>query len=251
MPADSKHYILRFAKISLDKSQDLNNTLNMSETTEITQNPKFNRPDSIITDLNMVYLLETAKGKTQAQVAKEFGVTPSAVSLGIKRVRELTALKTKGEISDPLNNHRARLIKKLRKTERVYDHALKPGKPALDDKPYEPGWKTEFRRLDLAVKTGLALDKGLGVLVDRSEAPQVINYEDKRIQVVQKLQLADQFGAAVPEPVRAEIVDNSGETSGKENSQAVVLDDSPINVSRETTGVIEPKRSSNDGQTKE
>lgn len=213
----------------------------MPETSEIMQNPKFNRPDSIITDLNMVYLLETTKGKTQAQVAKEFGVTPAAVSLGIKRVKELTALKIKGEISDPINNHRARLINKLRKHERVYDHALKPGKADIKDKdgrvikPGDPGWKTDFRRLDLAVKTSLTLDKGLGVLVERSETPTTINYEDKRQQVIVNLGLAEQFGASIPQEIKAEIVENSGETSDKQrdsDTQAVVSDDDVKNVSR-------------------
>lgn len=213
-------------KILLDKSNQLNNTLNMPETAQ-KQSKAY--PDPIITDLNMAYALEVMKGKTQAQVAKEFGVTPAAVSLGIKRVRELTGLKGKGEIADPVNSHRARLIKRLRKTEKVYDEALKSGKVVKDGKIIQ-GWKTDFRRLDLAVKTSLALDKGLGVLVERTEHTAPIDaLQQQREDMDRRVQAAKQFGLNVKNELPTVQVEVSNDV------QAVEPDSNDKHVSRETS----------------
>lgn len=162
----------------------------MSNNTEIESKQAINGKDPVITDLNMLIVTELASGKTQAQLAKELGVTPGAINHQKKRVERLLQLKNSGEIADPINNQRARLTKRLKKTDLVIGQALK-------------GYKDGHPQLKLATDTALAINKGLGVLAEHKEA-EPESFENKRLTVVHKLELASQYGAEIPQEIQGE-----------------------------------------------
>lgn len=220
-------------KKSLDKSRQLNNTLNMPETAQIDRK---NIDSGQITDLNLTIANMKMSGMRNIDISREMGISNSAVCQHLKRFKDLVSIDGEKN-TDPINNHRVRLQRNFKKIEQVYDHVFKPGskRGTKLEKDYRPGWNNDHERLKLAVSTGLTLDKGLGVLVEHSEGTQTINYEDKRQQVIVNLGLAEQFGASIPQEIRAEIVDNSGETGDKQrdnDGQAVVPDSDVKNVSR-------------------
>lgn len=162
-------------------------------------------------------------GLNTIQIASKLCMTHQGVAYHLKQYDNHLAKMTGNTDLETLQ--RDKLTARLPKTLKVFDKVLKLG---LEN-------DASFNHLKLANDTSLKLNTGLNVLSDSSETPQVINYEDKRIQVIAKLDLADQFGAAVSEPIRAEIVENSDQTGDKQrdsDSQAVVSDDSPMNVSR-------------------
>lgn len=210
-------------RFTLTNHIKINHILSMPNTAKMTEKHGSNMPDPIITDLNMAYVMELAKGKTQTQVAKEFGVTPSAVNQQIKKVNKLLNLKEIGEIDDPVNACRARLTSKLAKGEKVIDYALRP-------KIY----RQSPTYLGIAKDFTLSMLKGLGVLADDTK-PQTINIEDKRIQVIAKLDMADQFGTSAPaelREVKAELIEERPEsvtTAVKQpvNSDPTTTQDTP------------------------
>lgn len=207
----------------------------ISENTNVKEPKKTqNMPERTVTELNMMVLMSLAEGKTQVEVAKEFKVTPSAINQQIKKVQKLIALNSGGELVDCVNGHRLRLQKNFKRIEDVYSFILKPG----SKKTGTDGWKTNHERLKLAQNTAIQLDKGLGVLRERTETPPE-SFEDKRLTVVHKLELATQYGAEIPQEIQAdyEIMgdkqDEKVETGDNGNSRIEAGDNSVVGDNQE------------------
>lgn len=194
-------------KILLDKSSQLNNTLNMTETA---QKPLNKHPDPIITDLNMAYVMELAKGKTQTQVAKEFGVSVSAVCQQVKKVNNLLKLKANGDIEDPVNASRARLMQKLESGEKVIDYALKPKQ-----------YKRSPTYLGIAKDFTLNMFRGLHIFTEKTENVTKIDvYAQQREDQQARIQAAKQFGLDVSKElpvVEIKVVENDAQTEEKQD----------------------------------
>ena len=208
-------------KISLDKSNRLNNTLNMQETAQI--EPKNGRKPTI-TDLNLSIMLMKAEGKRNVDIARELEITESAVSQHISKLKALVNLKADGTIDDPINASRVRLIDRLKKGEKVVDYALA-----------KKQYKRSSGYLNIAKDFTLSMFKGLGVLVEKTENVTKIDvYAQQREDQQARIQAAKQFGLDVSKElptVEVEQIENSVQTSGKQG-QDVMPDDSPMNVSR-------------------
>ena len=115
------------------------------------------------------------------------------------------------------------LQRNFQKIEEVYTHVFKPGSKTkrLDEngKPnadHKPGWKNNLERLKLAVSTGLTLDKGLGVLVDKSEnVTKVDVFTQQREDQQARIQAAKQFGLDPGKEIKQ--VENSASIDSKED----------------------------------
>lgn len=205
-------------KILLDKSDQLNNTLNMPETAQKSSNK---HPDPIITDLNMAYVMELAKGKTQTQVAKEFGVSVSAVCQQVKKVNNLLKLKANGDIEDPVNASRARLMQKLESGEKVIDYALKPKQ-----------YKKSPAYLTIAKDFTLNMFRGLHVFTEKTENVTKIDvYAQQREDQQARIQAAKQFGLDASKElpvVEVKVVDNCAQTEDKDNDKLQVREPSKV-----------------------
>jgi len=156
-------------------------------------------PDPVITDLNMTVAQLKMSGLNNTQIAKRLGLGLPAITYHLQRFNNLINLNKSGDIDDPVNSHRARLQANFKKHEQVYREILKPG----SKKKGTDGWKTNHERLKLAKDTAIALDKGLGVLRERTEH-KVESFEAKRLTVVNRLELAQQYGADIPEAIQAD-----------------------------------------------
>lgn len=151
-----------------------------SKPTKKTHDPK-------ITDLNMAVVNEILNGKGKSELARELGIDPAGVTHHIRRVRELTRLKTAGEITDPINNQRGRLLKRLRKTDTVIGKALRD---------YGKSDRLSVNASNVAI----AVNKGLGVLVDKTEVSgQVDLLAQRRDDMRARLDACRQFGLNPPE----------------------------------------------------
>ena len=162
-----------------------------------------------ITDQNIAVMLALASGKTTRQLARELGVTDGAISWHKAKFRDLVQLKANNQISDPINDSRARISGKLKRFERVLDYTVKP-----------EVFKRDVKHLAIAAQTSIAGLKGLGVLQEHVEAKRE-SLEERRLTVIHKLELAEQFGGIVPAELRAELTADKQPTS---NVQADVPD---------------------------
>lgn len=158
----------------------------------------------LITDLNIVVANMKMSGMSNPEIAEELGVSSSAISQHLKRFKDLVSIDEKDKSLDPINNERARLAKKFNKINRVSDHILKAGSKATETKKEIPGWKTDFQRLKLAKDLGIDILKGSGVLRERTETPPE-SLEEKRLTVVHKLELAQQYGVEIPQDITADV----------------------------------------------
>lgn len=177
--------------------------------------------DPVVTDLNMTIGNMIISGMSKAQVARELGITSATVSHHVKRLRTLTESSMRGEIDDPVNNQRARLINRLKATDRVIGYALRPGI-----------FKRSIDYLKVAKDVAIAVNKGLGVLVDKTEVSgQVDLLAQRRDDMRTRLDACRQFGLnpadelpaimAVVEPeVEPDKVDVSRETVVKQPALA-------------------------------
>lgn len=140
--------------------------------------------DPVVTDLNMTIGNMIISGMSKAQVARELGITSATVSHHVKRLRTLTESSMRGEIDDPVNNQRARLINRLKATDRVIGYALRPGI-----------FKRSIDYLKVAKDVAIAVNKGLGVLVDKTEVSgQVDLLAQRRDDMRARLDACRQFG---------------------------------------------------------
>jgi hypothetical protein len=127
----------------------------------------------------------------------------------LKRIRNSTELS-----HNEINDQRSRLKKRLKATDRVIAEVLKPGKVVKDNDGNEveqPGYKTDFRRLKLAADIAVDINKGLGVLRESPETGKE-STEDKRQIVIKQLNIANQYGGAIPTEIKTdyEIIDDNG-----------------------------------------
>jgi hypothetical protein len=149
-------------------------------------------------------------GKRNFQIAKELRISDSAVCQHLNRVKDLGNMKANGEIEDPINNHRARLINRLKKGEKVIDYTLRP-----------KTFKKNHQHLAIANNTTIAMYKGLGVLVDKTEVSgQVDLLAQRRDDMRARLDACRQFGLNPANELKAV------------GAEVVEVDDSPINVPR-------------------
>lgn len=187
---------------------------NKTEITDIKPKSSYNTPDPVITDLNMTIAQMKMSGMTKTQIANKLGLTLPDILYHLKRVDTLMELSRKGDIGDPVNSHRARLQENFKRIEDVYEHILMPGRHETPKRKAVDGWKTNHERLKLAQTTAIQLDKGLGVLVDRTEQ-KIESFEEKRLTVVNRLELAAQYGAEIPQAIQAEYVDITPDDTNK------------------------------------
>lgn len=152
-----------------------------------TANMTGNGKDPVITDLNMVIATMKMEGKTNSQIANELGVSLPDITYHVKRFHTLTGLKQAGEITDPINNQRGRLLKRLRKTDTVIGKALRD---------YGKSDRLSVNASNVAI----AVNKGLGVLVDKTEVSgQVDLLAQRRDDMRARLDACRQFGLNPPE----------------------------------------------------
>lgn len=165
---------------------------------EIASKSANNSKDPIVTDLNLTIATMKMSGKRNFQIAKELGISDSAVCQHLNRVKDLVNMKANGEIADPINNQRARLLKRLRKTDTVIGKALRD---------YGKSDRLSVNASNVAI----AVNKGLGVLVDKTEVSgQVDLLAQRRDDMRARLDACRQFGlnpADELKAVEAEVVD--------------------------------------------
>lgn len=167
-----------------------------------------NGHDPVITDLNMTIATMKMSGMRNCDIAIELGVTGSAVAQHLKRVTDLVSLSADGKINDPINDQRARLTKRLRKTDTIIGKALnyKDKTVAVD----QPG----HNNLKLATDTALAINKGLHVLTDKQEhTVKVDPLADQRDKMQARLEAAQQFGMEIE--AECEIMPDDGHDTNK------------------------------------
>lgn len=193
---------------------------------ETVQKPSKNIDSGQITDLNLVIANMKMSGMTGREIAKDLNISDAAVSQHLKRFRNLIEI----DGADAINDSRGRLTQRLNKFEKVIDYAVKPKQ-----------YRKSPTYLGIAKDVSLNLLKGLGVLVEKTENVTKIDvYAQQREDQQARIQAAKQFGLDVSKElpvVEVEVVENSGETSGKQG-QAVVSDADTGNVSRETKSSI-------------
>ena len=194
---------------------------------ESAQKPSYQMDKGKITDLNLVIANMKMSGMTGREIAKDLNISDAAVSQHLKRFRNLVEVDADGAINDS----RTRLTQRLNKFEKVIDYAVRPKQ-----------YRKSATYLGIAKDVSLNLLKGLGVLVERTEQVTEINLlAQQREDVQARIQAAKQFGLDVSKElptVQVKVVENSGETADKQrdsDTQAVVPDDSPVDVSRETS----------------
>lgn len=203
-------------------------------------NNEQNGKDPVITDLNMTVANLKIQGLSNKTIGQQLGMALSDVNYHLKRVSMLTQSKANGEIVDPINNHRARLMKRLEKGEKVIDYTLKP-----------KTFKKNHQQLAIANTMTIAMYKGLGVLVDKTEVSGQVDLlaqrrDDMRARIDAMRQFglnpADELPAIVAEVVE-EKVGGADIASGK--PLVCAEDNTPApDVSRETIDkqpVIKPQ----------
>lgn len=179
------------------------------ETAKTMPKPAKNGRDPIITDLNLTIATMKMSGKRNVDIARELGVTESAISQQLSKVKSLVNLKANGEIEDPINNHRARLMQRLKKGEKVIDYTLRP-----------KTFKKNHQQLAIANTMTIAMYKGLGVLVDKTEVSgQVDLLAQRRDDMRARLDACRQFGLNPADELPAIMA---------------VVEPDKVNVSRET-----------------
>ena len=192
----------------------------MQETAQIDRK---NIDSGQITDLNIVIANMKMSGKRNVDIAREMGISNSAVCQHLKRFKDLVSID--GEIdTNAINNSRVRLINRLEKAEKVIDYALKP-------KTY----KKSPTFLGIAANTSVSMFKGLHVFTEKTENVTKIDvFTQQREDQQARIQAAKQFGLDPGKElpaIEAQTVENSVQTGCKQ-AQAVVPDDSPMNVPR-------------------
>lgn len=138
-------------------------------------------PDTIkkITPRNASIFALFSQGLNGQQVADRLGITRQAVCVHVNKV--LAAIKEKDPDS-PIVKQRNNLTDLLPRTHKVYRHALKH---------YQGGEKS----LDAAIKVSDTINKGLQVLVPKSEeAKNIHTIEEKRLTAILDNKLTDQLG---------------------------------------------------------
>lgn len=138
------------------------------------------------------------EGLTVIEIAEEMGVARRTAYLYLKIAKrdiksgKLTSVQIRelGQLSDPINLQRKRLTRRLRKTDEVIGQAL-------EDYKNEP---------QNATRTALTVNKGLGVLKEETLSKSV-TFEEKRLIISAQLGLAEQYGAKIPEEIKADIVE--------------------------------------------
>ena len=151
-------------------------------------------PDTIkeITPRNASVFALFSQGLNGQQVADQLGITRQAVCVHVNKV--LAAIRGKDPDS-PIVNQRKRLTAILPDTGAVYEKIVK--RVANTDRYSD-------KDAELALKASDTINKGLQVLITKTEAPAPTTYEHKRIQVIERLNIASQFGGHVPAAIQAQ-----------------------------------------------
>lgn len=201
--------------------------------------PAKNGKDPVITDLNMTIGNMIIGGMTKSQVARELGVDPATITHHVNRLKTLTESKIQGEITDPINNHRARLMKRLRKGEKVIDYTLKP-----------KTFKKNHQQLAIANTMTIAMYKGLGVLVDKTEVSgQVDLLAQRRSDMQARIEAMRQFGLNPSDElpaIMAEVVEEVGgadTASGKSSTCEVPPVSAQAKAASPDTSELQPDAS--------
>jgi hypothetical protein len=127
-----------------------------------------------------------ALGLNQYEIAERLGLSQASISLQLKDIRSIA----------PVKQQRNNLIELLPKTVKVLESTL-------------DGHADNMAARKIAADVSLALNRGLGVLVDKQEVETTSRKESleiKRIEMVNRLEIAGEFGA--PDiPISADIGD--------------------------------------------
>jgi hypothetical protein len=153
--------------------------------------------DDIVTPAGALVYAHHLSGVTDSEIARIMGMHRNQVV----RLRERTGQILKIAHGDQaIDAHREKLKELLPKTKTVFNRALDASESPLE--------------LGVAVRAAIALNKGLGVFVDKSEAKTestTRHVEERRLTIKARLESAARLGAEIPaeafEVVEAESIE--------------------------------------------
>jgi DNA-binding Lrp family transcriptional regulator len=189
-----------------------------------------------LTDLNLLIANMLIEKKSTNQIAKELGISRTAVLYHKKRLKESTALTV-----NEINDQRSRLRAMLKSSTGPLKYALRPRV-----------FKESSANLRIAVDTSLAINKGLHVLSDKTEHSGEIDLiaqkrEDRQTYIAG----LRTFGKELPADY--EIIDNdkdSGHIEAHTSAPGDVKDKAGMDLSDNNTKISD-KQPSNGSEDKD